>query len=579
MGIKDDKLENLYSVYGKENVDKEILMIRGKNKEILLMFFGIGDQEGKSVDEIADKFNITRVTVYRIINKELDMVEECLENPSVDRNKFLIGKSGTMEKLYAKYSEQEILKTIKLLDTEEQDVFCSYFGVNGYKVLSSAEISLKYGMNKEHVPGRARGILQKISSIIDSKNQNIRAAQKNTRLGELYKKYNEDEIRLAVETLYPVHKTIMELYLGSKDQKPKSVKEIGEIVNMSSRTVQTTVWSSIIKIENVLEDPNNRSILQEERKMINLEKMFAEHGKEKVLNNLNELAELERNVYIAYYGLNGKRSKTYREIAQEFNVSEAEALKMIRKAIYEMNKLLNDVEIKSDKLLPKTRSVLARYQYNEIVAMTQELKGKECYIVQLYLGIGGHKAKFKELMDMYDMSSDQLYSVINSFLSNALKIDRNLFLLYEIYGRKYSKKSIEEGLDRISNSDKNKILQNLERAGLRKTGVFTEEIEKLEKVIKESQEEQVWGEEVRQKRKELLRELLVVKDQNRFKNALEQLDSDEVNIIMSYFPVSKKKTLDISDLAKEYNMTNSEMRAKIKEVIDKINSLMKSNKR
>lgn len=578
MGIRDDKLQRLYSLYGEEKVKEEISQIKDRNKEILMMFFGLDGQGNISAEIIADKYNVSIASIYKIINKELERIENAINYPYINKEVLLNGKRETLKKLYSKYSKKDVLTVLKTLDEKEQNIFNDYYGENGHEVKSAIEMEKIYGLKKEGVSSRIRAIIKKIIISINNEN-NFRQAYKNTRLERLHNLYGENAIRLTIDNLYPVHKTIMELYLGSKEQKPLSIGEISKIVNMSEGSVHTIIWSSLGKIEKFLQNPNDRTIFQEARKAKTVEQLFKQYGKEKIYKNLNRLSEIDKKVYVAYYGLDGNKGESYKEIAKQFNISEEETLKTIRHAIYDMNSLLNDVDNKDKKLMVKCQRLLDRFTYSDIAGFTEFLKGDEQNIVKMYLGINGVKESFNDLMDLYEMSADELYDKINRSLAKMIKVADNIHVLLGRLYYRYGKKVVEKAMERLSHEQRQIIRDYKQNQDESLFAEFAKQIDNLEKEINEMKVEALWEEAVKTKRKEMLRALVVVKDKEGFKKALEQLSDDEAEIIVSYFPLSKKKTQAISELAEERNLTKLQMREKILEIINKINEFMRQKNR
>ena len=261
----NSKLEKLYSVYGEEKVNEEIFNLEDRNKEVLLLFFGLAGRKKELAKNIAEKFQLSKISIYKIVNKELERIEKFLKYPNINKETFLNSKSDFLIKLYKKYPQEEILEKLKFLDEREREIFCSYYGINKYQHKSSSEIAELYGIKKENVSSEIRKLLNKMLNSASDENK-VRKPYKNSRLDRMYKTYGESAVKLAIKDLRGRYRAITELYLGIDGEEPKSAKEISEIVGVGERSVNTVIWHTINKIEKLLENPNDKIILMEEIK-------------------------------------------------------------------------------------------------------------------------------------------------------------------------------------------------------------------------------------------------------------------------------------------------------------------------
>lgn len=578
MGTRNDKLERLYSMYGKEKVNEEISGMDSRNKEILMMFFGLNGNKRESVDDISAKFKLSSIAIYKIINKELERIEKSFIYPNINKGAFLNAKSDFLKKLYEKYPQEQILEELNSFDEKERAVFNAYYGVNDCEIKKADEIEQIYGIKKATVSSYVRTIVKKIIANLENKNK-IRVAQKNSRLDRLYKTYGESSIRLAIDDLGENAKRIMSLYLGLDGEKPKSAKEISKIVNSGENSINTIIWVSISKIEKILQSPNKREVLLEERKAKVIKNFSEKYGEEQIYESLNYLKEIDKKVFISYYGLDGKKPKSYKEVALAFHISEEESLRIIQRSIYSVRSLLDDVENKDRRLMVKYKRLLVKFTDNEIKDFTYVLKGEQRNIIQMYLGVDGPKESFESLMKLYEMNAQDLYKVINDIFAGISKTLDNMPALLGTLYFKYGKKLVDEAIARLSVEERQVIYDYRYRPKASLVENFIEQIKNLEDEIKDLQEQSMNEEEIAEKRIELLVELIMIKDKQRFKTALDSLEKEELMILIKYFPLKNKKIYSIDELAKEMKLTNSQMREKILKIVDKLNELMKMKTR
>lgn len=488
MGGKNQKLEALYAAFGEEKVKEELSKIEERNQKILCMFYGLNGEESKSVEIIAKIFGLTKIGVYKIIDSNLEKIKKILKNPDINRDAFSNSKNETLKKLFSKYTKKEILNAIDILEDEDKELFCRYYGLNGYEMKTSKEVEELMGLKQGSAGRRIRHINEYIVRYINNGNY-VRIAQKNSRLENIYKKYGEDILKTAVSNLTNKNQVIMNLYLGLGNEKPKSAKEISQITGVSESSINTTVWKSLNDIERMLNNPKDRVITMEVRKQKTLESVFEKYGREKVLEGLNELNSLEKNVLIAYYGLGIKKAMSHREIGEILNFGEEETLKLIKKGIYDLHRILDDIENKDKKLMTKYNRILVHFTPEEIGDFTNVLKGEQKDIIQMYLGVNGSKESFESLMEKYELPSQKLYEIINQGLINISRTFDNMPALLGALYFKYGKKTVNECIARLDGGKRNIINNYRDRPDECMYDDFVKEIKKLEKEIIKRQSE------------------------------------------------------------------------------------------
>ena len=74
-------LNNLIEKYGEDNVRRALEQLDVRNQEIIKMYYGLDGVIPKTTEEIAEIYDIARVSVYAILKRDLVKVEKCLTNP------------------------------------------------------------------------------------------------------------------------------------------------------------------------------------------------------------------------------------------------------------------------------------------------------------------------------------------------------------------------------------------------------------------------------------------------------------------------------------------------------------------
>lgn len=82
---KEQKFQRLVSLYGKENVVKAIFKLSERDRQIMILYFGINESGPKTQKELSEKFNLKRSTINMIVINSYTRIEKELEKSSLGK--------------------------------------------------------------------------------------------------------------------------------------------------------------------------------------------------------------------------------------------------------------------------------------------------------------------------------------------------------------------------------------------------------------------------------------------------------------------------------------------------------------
>ena len=129
--IADDHEDNKDNKINKEELEKYLsLLNRERDRKVLELHYGINCEKKYTLEEVANKFNISYEMVRRIVKRSLNQLKEIIEK---DIKPVDIRPELQIEKLYERfnigvgYSKNEIDNVINSLSLEEQNILILRF--------------------------------------------------------------------------------------------------------------------------------------------------------------------------------------------------------------------------------------------------------------------------------------------------------------------------------------------------------------------------------------------------------------------------------------------------------------------
>lgn len=392
------------------------------------------ENNGKvSVKEVAEFMSISESEViklnsYRIKEKSLNTkigIDEDNELgdfiPSTE-----CSLDETIAKTDLKIQVKKLLENTGLTEIEKEIIKLRFgFVDNEIKTLES--ISKEFNLSRERIRQLEITALRKIREYANIESYTVymddpNKAKKNI---ENYKQSNIKKSKLSkipklnfnikIHIKELIEKTnltnkeneVLILHFGLDGNKPKSLKEISQIVLLSPNTIRYIKNKAINKVleSNYIDEITNyidkserkKSNYKEYKKRLNKLRKIDSNSKmhiKELIEKIN-LTNREKEVLILYFGLDGKNAQTLKEINQKLSLTTAASIKehaieqvIESDYINEIINYINDLEVRGN-MARKIKSIyeyFSEYQKEQVDAMLEKLTEEERKLITLRYG-------------------------------------------------------------------------------------------------------------------------------------------------------------------------------------------------
>ena len=162
-------------------------------------------------------------------------------------------------------TNDEINRMMKIIDTKlksrQKNIICHKFGLNGYKLMNSIELSKKYKCTPQAINDNIKYIEKKIKKHLNSKEMDIQETQENLEIKKISKTEKDRMIELIREKfstenkkniikdetkeilnvintkLKPIQKEIICQYLGINGYEKTTISELSRMYNCSRQNI------------------------------------------------------------------------------------------------------------------------------------------------------------------------------------------------------------------------------------------------------------------------------------------------------------------------------------------------------
>lgn len=553
---KIQKFDELCSIYGKENVLLIIDEIKDRNKDILLAYFGLRDGNPVQVKKIAKNCGLTEISVYKVIDKGLERIENCLKYPQISVETFMHKKSFRLIKIFEKYGVDKVLENVDKLDEEEKQRVKSYYGIK------PVDVSIQ---DNTEVSNNVHGIMRKIINKLENK-QDIRIGRSNSRLRNIYEKHGLERLMEAINSLGEKSQIIMKLYLGIEGE-PKTSAQISEITGVKVGSINTMIGMNIKKIDEILNVDLNKTYV---RKKFSLIRMYKKHGKQRFLDKIYSLNESEKDIVLRYYGIGFDEASNGEKMAKKLNVDVEAFYKMLNTIMCKIDRSLTYADDKKKMVVEIKYSELCELYGKENVGLAiSTMIGRYKEITQYYFGINGEKKAIEKIIKEYSIYEKRAFEIIEACLIevSSIMIDdmpSEIKKLLDLYG----KNSVKIAMKRLQEDVT--FLEMYKQGGANRE----ELIEDLCFEIFDVNEESLPKEVLIKKRRERFKISVSTSDKEKVKKALSLLNQREQMLICLYYGLDNEHVCNIVDLSKKLNIKTKCLRDEIKNILSKINGLI-----
>jgi len=296
-GIFEKKtIFNTYSNYTEKEILGSISALQKEEKNIIERRYGLNGQKITSLEELALEMNKTKNEISKKIEVIKRKIKRNLENG--------IFKEETIFDYFPEYTEEEVLKAIETLKSENQVIIKLRFGLCGYTSMKAIDIEKKY--NIQRASARVFSILEQIRNRLEQ------GKFEEKTIYDYFPQYSKEQILGSISNLPYDERILIERRYSLNNFNFVTNEELGKELNQSATDISRRINKIRTKIQNNLEKG-----IFEPRTIFHL---FPEYTEEEVLNVIEMLKPESKFLIKIRYGLNGEEPMKAIEIEKKYNI-------------------------------------------------------------------------------------------------------------------------------------------------------------------------------------------------------------------------------------------------------------------
>lgn len=480
-GKKPEDLTKFYDAlireYGLENFNFALSKLRKETQELLSLYLGLNG-ESLSVEDLCDKYGISKNSLKLRIKNNVKSMKKVLENPT----KYVSEKSKKNNKskrrglflkydlLVGKYGVNAVEEAIYSLSLKDQDILKMSLGIACTPV-SNSEIAKKYDLNTGYVSNRIAMLLTKVENMIS----NPQPIKKN-RYQELVDKYGEEVVKEALYSLKQEYVDTLELVFGINGVT-LSQTEVASKLNVGRPTISLRVKKGLEKIVERIENPKMDKVKVKKGKTGKVKEnkyaqLIEKYGEEAVKEALSKIKEKYQNILRDYYGIEGQEL-TAREIQEKYGIGSSSIQIAIKSGIKNIVELIENPSLVGAKSkTTKNYGKANKYQelvekYGEEVVKEALSKVKEKYqrVLKDYYGIECEELTSRAIQEKYNMGASSvslsvklgIRDIVDFIEKPQVKTNRKATKrvnLYQNLVNKYGEEKVRENLIHIDEKNR-----------------------------------------------------------------------------------------------------------------------------
>ena len=510
------RFKSLIDCYGIEEILKVLERFNDKDKKIIFMFFGLCGEKEKNFNEINYilKCKDCLLALDKILNKLEEKVSFTKKSNKPDKIK------DSLDKLIENYGEERIKKAMSKLENECEEVFSSYYELYKKNHLNNVyrKLNEKYNISRSY--DSINHSLKRLEFILSKpEDKKLKGDVAKEEFNKLIEEYGKETVLEQLSKLNKKDRVIISLYLGLGGNKSMSLSEIRKILNIDIESYK--IHNTLRALKRHLKNPSIK------RSFLMFEQYFDKFGDKKIINEINRLGLYSKNAICMYYGLQGKEKKSGIEIGELIGVHRSNIFNLIKT----FNEYL-DVKLNNSK--------------GDILYFESRFKKLE--VILRGLKTGENSKKFVELVDSFGIKEvEKSVSILDE------KQQKIINLYFGLNGNQIIGK--DEMVKHLGNN-----ISMYVRKSLDKMNDYLLNNQKKIEVIKE--------------KKKHFKSLLVVKEEKKVKDAINQLSDKEKIILYLYFGLNGKDILTAEELCDKLGINEDILREKLKDIIDKLNKII-----
>ena len=543
-------------------------LLKDREKEILILYYGLNKNDCMDYDEIAEKYGISIDKVDYIIETSILKIKSFIK---ADNNE----NAFKFYNLFKGYSKEKVDEALAILDRDIKEILTLFYGLDGVK-LTSGEIGKKYQIDPAKI--YINYIKQGIHKI-----QNILSGYK-TKFYSNFKDYSIEEVDEVLAKIDSQTREMLTLYYGLKDERYSGI-ELSKKYNLEYKKFQYVLSAGINNIKKILN--SSKVVLARQEEFYSL---FEGASKEQVDEALSKIEAGSREILTLYYFLDGSEHKNS-DIANTYNFSINHIDYYIKKAINLINKELNVFSNSRDADFWKSKfyQKFSQYDSKEVDKCLEVLDKKDNEIVRYYYGLDGIKLIAQEISEKYGIKKSSVSIYVLRCLERINKA---------LYSSTFCRSKQNEFYDKFDNYNRNEVKEALFKLSEKERAIISAYYRLDENFLNDSQIFQMYNirpENILEYIDECIKkitEILKVQSEHRIEGifygefygfgkeevlkSLEILSDMEKEIIKCYYGLNKEK-MEISEIANKLNLSLEMVESYKKEAMSSMKKFLTSS--
>ncbi len=353
----DEYEKTLYAIfpnYSESELLERLDKLTIEEKELLLFKYPLDGQRAKSLDYLSQEYDVDANTINKRIKYIVRRVNSFSNaEPLQPHEKYIY----TLYELFSGHSKSEVMIMVDKLTIEEKEFLLQRYPLDGQRAKSLYYLSQEYCMDIKTINKRLKYIINRIDGFF-KKDPLLPLEKYIYTLFELFSKYPESEVRMAVNEIIDEGKEFLLMRYPINGEKSSNLEIISQQYNINIHALNHMINCAIKKILLLLkrkkQDNNKKPKTETKREtkklaVVSIEKKstpsiyvpsfvsieFEEHREaiKKIIETLKN--PRERAILLLRLGYTGKYFSE-KQIGETLNMDQQDVHQYIRNGISNM---------------------------------------------------------------------------------------------------------------------------------------------------------------------------------------------------------------------------------------------------
>lgn len=325
------QFKELFCEYDNESIKTALFLLEERERNIIYMYYGLNGFEYSSMQEIGEKYNLTRARINDILKVNLQKIKNMLANPQ----KMNTSKDTKLSlSKFKKYNQKDINNALITFSFRNQDILNMKFGLNGKKTFSEYEIGNKYSIPVEGI----KKIIEVSSMSLENILNNNTIPDIEDKIIYLISTYGLDNFMNVVESINEPDKNLFFMYHGICGYQKHSIEELSINNNIDDKDIYLHINCIYETIENkLINEEQNKVTLERQQQLKN--KLISK-DKKKIKRALKFLPNDEIRLLEHYYNFSKKQFLNEQQICKIHGITSEELNQLLDETINKINNII-----------------------------------------------------------------------------------------------------------------------------------------------------------------------------------------------------------------------------------------------